>query len=91
MFSTNKFNLGTIVITPMAMKELDQMSVIDSLNRHSQGDWGEVSEVDREENEVSLKEGLRLLSVYHDTHGIKFWIITESDRSATTILLPSDY
>jgi hypothetical protein len=86
-----KFNLGNLVITPAAMNELDQNSVIDSLIRHSRCDWGDVSESDGQENDFSLKEGLRIFSVYHDSNEIKFWIITEADRSATTILLPDDY
>ena len=86
-----KFNLGSLVITPAAMNELDQNSVIDSLIRHSRCDWGDVSESDGQENDLSLKEGLRIFSVYHDSNEIKFWIITEADRSATTILLPDDY
>ena len=54
-------------------------------------DWGEVSEEDVQENEFSLKEGFRLLSAYRTGKGQKLWIITEADRSATTILLPSEY
>jgi hypothetical protein len=50
-----------------------------------------VSDEDRQENELSLKEGFRLLSVYHTAAGVKFWIITEADRSTTTVLLPEDY
>jgi hypothetical protein len=61
------------------------------LQRHQAGDWGDVDEHDRQENELSLKNGFRLLSVYHAANGVKFWIITEADRSATTVLLPEDY
>jgi hypothetical protein len=59
------------------------------LARHSVGDWGDLAEEDRRENELSLVQGFRLLSAYHLTTGVKIWVITESDRSATTILLPS--
>jgi hypothetical protein len=62
-----------------------------ALDRHVIGDWGEVGEEDREENEMSLEEGSRLLSVYVGENGAKFWVITEADRSATTVLLPEDY
>jgi hypothetical protein len=86
-----KFRLGRVAITPGAKEELDGASVFDALLRHHQGDWGDVDPEDRKENERSLKEGFRLLSSYKDTHGTKFWIITEADRSATTILLPSEY
>jgi len=54
-------------------------------------DWGEISEDDAQENELSLKEGFRLLSAYRTVKGQKIWIITEADRSATTVLLPSEY
>jgi hypothetical protein len=89
--STRQFDLGIIVITPAAKKTLDQISVIDALAKHSKCDWGDVSEADRQENELSLEEGFRLFSVYYDSKQEKFWIITEADRSATTILLPCDY
>jgi hypothetical protein len=62
-----------------------------SLSRHAQGDWGELCEEDRAANERALKEGLRLFSVYTDRNGTKYYIITEHDRSVTTILLPEDY
>jgi hypothetical protein len=54
-------------------------------------DWGELSDEDVRENGLSLKEGFRLLSAYRTAKGQKLWIITEADRSATTILLPSEY
>jgi hypothetical protein len=62
-----------------------------ALARHSSGDWGDVCEEDRKENDLSLKEGFRLLSVYTTSTGTKLWIITEADRSVTTVLLPEDY
>jgi hypothetical protein len=52
---------------------------------------GNVDEHDRHENESSLTQGFRLFSVFHSSAGAKFWIITEADRSATTVLLPEDY
>nr|MBA2637786.1 hypothetical protein [Solirubrobacterales bacterium] len=55
------------------------------------GDWGEVDEEDKAANERSLKEGTRLLSAYHLKDGTKVWLITEADRSATTLLLPQEY
>ncbi len=89
--SSRRFELGIVVITPTAKNILDSESVIQALSRHSRCDWGDVCKADREENELSLKEGFRLFSVYHDTKKEKFWIITEADRSSTTILLPCDY
>ena len=59
--------------------------------RHLSGDWGEVDEHDRQENESGLRNQFRLMSVYTLRTGVKIWIITEADRSATTILLPEEY
>lgn len=87
----SKFPLGQTVITPTARDRLHPEDVLVSLNRHAVGDWGDVCEADRQENEFSLPRDLRLFSVYHDRAGEKFWIITEADRSVTTVLLPEDY
>lgn len=85
-----KFTLGQVVITANASAQLDPAAVREGLKRHAAGDWGEVGEEDRRENEFSLREGYRLLSVYG--HGAdRFWIITEADRSVTTVLMPDDY
>jgi hypothetical protein len=88
---TTKFELGHTVITPAAFDQLHPDDMHSALLRHASGDWGECGPRDRRENEFSLDKPLRLLSVYRDRHGVKFWIITEADRSATTILLPEDY
>jgi hypothetical protein len=85
-----RFPLGQIVITANAHAQLDSQAVNEGLIRHAGGDWGEVCEDDRQENELSLKEGFRLLSVYRSGK-MKFWIITEADRSVTTVLMPEDY
>jgi hypothetical protein len=61
------------------------------LSRHASGDWGDRSEEDRRENEFSLEHGFRILSVYTLRNGTVIWIITEADRSSTTILLPHEY
>ena len=88
-----KFTLGHIVATPWALAALQEAQ--DSpwiyLMRHSEGDWGEVNAEDAAENELSLRDGFRLLSAYTITSGTKIWVITERDRSATTILLPEEY
>jgi hypothetical protein len=89
--STIKFPLGQTVITPNARDQLHPEDVLEAMKRHSAGDWGDVDDHDRQENEHSLANTLRLLSVYHDRNRVKFWIITEADRSATTVLLPEDY
>lgn len=66
--------------------------VTDSLRRHIRGDWGDMTPEDKEENEHALKEGnLRLFSAYENLELPKIWIITESDRSATTVLFPDEY
>ncbi len=85
------FDLGRILMTPNAMSQLDNDAVIEGLRRHAVGDWGDLCEEDREANNRALYEGTRLLSAYKSTAGLKYWIITEADRSATTILLPEDY
>jgi hypothetical protein len=61
------------------------------LSRHANGDWGELSETDRQANEDALKHGFRVLSTYTLRTGEKIWIVTECDRSMTTILLPEEY
>jgi hypothetical protein len=80
-----------MVATPNALAQLTQDDILRGLQRHQAGDWGDMDEHDRQENELSLKSGFRLLSVYRAANGVKFWIITEADRSATTVLLPEDY
>jgi len=83
--------MGRLVGTPNALESIPNLEMFTALQRHVTGDWGDLDEHDREENEFSLTRGLRLLSVYHSTNGVKFWIITEADRSSTTVLLPEDY
>ena len=86
-----KFPLGQTVMTSNALEQLTQDDVLRALNRHAAGDWGDVCDDDRQANNRALTEGTRLLSVYHSATGVKFWIITEADRSVTTLLLPEDY
>ena|ERR1017187_10134946 len=86
-----KFPLGAIAMTTKALLGLPFEDISAALARHSQGDCGDVCPEDRAENERALATGGRLFSVYHDRNGLKFWIITEADRSATTVLFPDDY
>ena len=88
-----KFQLGKLVATPGALDALKEAAVgfLPYVNRHLSGDWGEISHEDAAENDLSLREGFRLLSAYSLPTGCKIWLITEADRSATTILLPEDY
>ena len=82
--------LGQVVITRNALDTLRADAVQAALRRHVAGDWGDVCDEDRGLNDEALKNGSRILSVYRDEE-TKFWIITEADRSATTVLLPEDY
>lgn len=88
-----RFVLGSIVATPGALEALSKagMSPIDFLARHQTGDWGDVCDEDAAENEFALGRHLRLFSVYHLNAEVKIWVITEADRSGTTILLPEEY
>ena len=88
------FSLGKIVSTPGALDALARANQQPDhfLNRHVKGDWGaELSEEDKAENEYSLQHGFRILSSYKTAAGEKLWLITESDRSVTTLLLPEEY
>jgi hypothetical protein len=86
-----KFRLGKIISTPNALDQLTQEDILMGIQRHQAGDWGDMDEHGRDENELSLKLGMRLWSVYHAANGVKFWLITEGDRSHSTVLLPEDY
>lgn len=86
-----KFWLGRLFVTANAEADLDPEDVHNCVNRHLSGDWGDLCAEDRGANEQALQFGGRLFSAYHDRKGVKFWIITESDRSVTTVLLPDDY
>jgi len=87
------FNLGQVVATPAALVALgaNQCGTTEWLNRHMTGDWGEVDAEDRAENDAAVRVGNRILSAYILPDGTKIWIITEADRSSTTILLPEEY
>jgi hypothetical protein len=91
MNQVSKFELGRLVATRGAVCDIPGDEMMKALRRHASGDWGEVGTEDWEANEESLREGARLLSVYSTSAGVKFWIITEADRSATTVLLPDEY
>lgn len=82
---------GAVVITANAPGKLPSEDVRAALRRRGHGDYGELGAHDRTENERALKYGGRLFSAYAARNGFKFYIITESDRSVTTILLPEDY
>lgn len=83
--------LGQVVATPAALGVLAQPDMVAALRRHASGDWGEVDAHDRAANDDALRDGTRLLSAYESATGTRFWVITEADRSVTTVLLPDDY
>ena len=85
------FSLGAVVATPGALEQLTHEDRLDALSRLANGDWGDACSEDWAENERSLKDESRLFSIYHSAAQVKFWIITEADRSMTTILLPEEY
>ena len=88
-----RFPLGRVGATPGALRVLEQAGQLPAafLDRHVNGDWGDVPEEDKQENEFSVEHGFRILSAYTTSAGDKIWVITEADRSYTTILLPSEY
>jgi len=88
-----RFPLGRTVATPGALEALARNTEVPKsfIARHVRGDWGDLDPEDREANEQSLIDGCRLLSAYGLRDGTKIWIITEADRSVTTVLLPEDY
>jgi hypothetical protein len=88
---TRSFALGRVVITRNALQSLNESDVQIALGRHVHCDWGDCPPDDAAANEAALGEELRIFSVYSDRNGTTFWIITEADRSATTVLLPEDY
>jgi hypothetical protein len=83
--------LGQTVATPAALGALTQADIFEALRRHTKGDWGDVDAEDRAANDHALEVGERLLSVYRSANGTPFWVITEADRSVTTVLMPDDY
>ena len=87
------FALGQVVVTPGALRALQkaEQEPREFLGRHINGDWGAVSEDDKRENEYSVQHGFRILSAYTTSAGDRIRIMTEADRSTTTILLPDEY
>lgn len=89
--SSVSFPLGSLVATPALIDEVDHDDIVKALACHARGDWGDVCAEDQQANNLALRDGTRLLSSYMSSTGVKFWVITEADRSLTTVLLPSDY
>ena len=91
--SQPRFSLGQVVATPGALEALNDAGQVpgEFLRRHVGGDWGDLGEDDRRENEFSVGNGFRILSAYTTAKGEKLWVITEADRSSTCVLLPEEY
>ena len=89
--SVGGFPLGSIVSTPNALERLTEDDILQALSRHVRGDWGDLGVEDKTANDAAVRNGTRLFSAYLSASGVKFWVITEADRSVTTILLPEDY
>jgi hypothetical protein len=86
-----RFQLGEVVTTPGALEALTAEEIETALRRHQTGDWGAVSPADAERNEQALRDGDRLFSSYRSADKTRFLVITEADRSSTTVLLPDEY
>ncbi len=85
------FSLGMILATSNALLQLPQHEIQHALARHMAGDWGDCCPADADANDAALQTADRLLSVYHTSDGIKFWVLTVANRSVTNVLLPEDY
>jgi hypothetical protein len=87
------FPIGQVVSTYGALEAMSEagQNPLELLKRHQSGDWGELPEEDKRENEYSVQHGLRIFSAYTLSTGVKLWLITEWDRSVSTFLLPSEY
>jgi len=85
--------LGQVGTTSVALQALQKAEQEPSefLDRHGNGEWGDVTDADKQENEVSIEQGFRILSAYTTSAGDRIWVLTEADRSATIILLPEEY
>jgi len=88
-----RFPLGRVVATPGALSALEKVEQAPDvfLDRHVNGDWGDVPDADKQENEVSVEQGLRILSAYTTSAGDRIWVLTEAARGVTMIVLPSEY
>lgn len=92
------FPLGRVVMTANLQAKLQKANperweaeLIGLISRHVAGDWGDLDEEDKRQNDLALGRGFRIISAYETGSRIKIWIITEADRSVTTVLLPEDY
>lgn len=86
-----RFPLGQVVMTANVLSRIEPDDIDVGLSRHARCDWGDLPPDGGKENESALWGGGRLLSVYHDRNDVTFWVITETNRRTTTVLLPADY
>lgn len=89
----SKFDLGTVVATSGALAVCDEEGCdpLEFIRRHASGEWGDLCEEDQKANETALKDGSRIFSAYHSPQGVKLYVITEWDRSYTTLLRSDEY
>lgn len=85
------FEFGKVVATPAVLAAVPRSVIDRALAHHLSGDWGDMSDEDKRTNDQALKDGSRIFSAYQVREDTRIWIITEADRSVTTVLLPSDY
>lgn len=90
MLVKRRFDIGDLVATPGALAIVDHLKIGELLARHVSGDWGDLGDDDKAENEFAIGKYLRIFSSYNTENG-KVWIITEADRSSTCVLTPSEY
>lgn len=88
-----RLTLGRILVTPGAMRVMKDAGIHPAklLKRHAHGDWGDLHPFDADANELAIRRGMRILSAYVLETGERIWIITEADRSSTTLLTPEEY
>jgi len=93
VISKQMFALGQVVATPGASDALIKLDIepLELIHRHVTGDWGDLCAEDRHQNLFAIRSGLRIFSSYKLRASTKIWVITEADRSSTTLLLPDDY
>lgn len=87
------FPLGQVVATPSALNAMNELDIVPLalIHRHFTGDWGDMSVEDQQQNRLAIRSGMRVFSCYKLDSSAKIWIITEADRSSTTLLLPDEY
>jgi hypothetical protein len=87
------FALGQVVATPGSLKAMTELDIspLELVHRHATGDWGDLGAEDQHQNQIAIRSSLRVFSSYKLSASTKIWIITEADRSSTTLLLPDEY